>query len=229
MFNKTSAAVIMSNDIFAQNNLINLTAKLNKSFKTESDDKFYDFKKTPGMLYVSVHAVQVGMNTNGDYFSEQELKKSYGTFVGKGNFVNHKSNDVEAKRGKIINARYIDDGKKKYVECILEVDADAYPELASGIRKGYIDSVSMGCVVQKSICSVCGNVATNTSEYCECIKKHKGSVFRGKKAYEINNDVTFEELSWVSTPADVDAKVLEVLARRAMFEMAIRRTANKYN
>ncbi len=220
MINKTANSILIDRDF----DIKNISFKKNSAvFKSEDDEQFYNFKKHEGMLYVRVHAVQVGENSNGDYFSEPELKKSYKTFIGKGNYVNHQSNDVEKKRGKIIKARYIDDGNKKFVECIIEVDAGAYPKLASGIRNGYIDSVSMGCVVQKSVCSICKNEAHTTSEYCDHIKNHKGSSYMGQKVYEINNDVTFDELSWVSVPADSDAKVLEIMARKAMIQKAINR------
>src|SRR5574343_121579 len=127
MFYKKASCIIINNDILS--NGIQAESGLKHGiFKSEPDEEFYKFTKQEGMLYVSVHAVQVGINTNGDSFTEGELKKSYKTFVGKGNYVNHQSNDVEKQRGKILKARYIDDGKKKYVESLLEVDAKSYPE-----------------------------------------------------------------------------------------------------
>jgi hypothetical protein len=46
--------------------------------------------------------------------------------------------------------------------------------------------VSMGCRIQHSVCSICGNKAKTKFEYCDHIKYMRGKIFNdGKKAYEI--------------------------------------------
>ena len=75
-------------------------------------------------------------NDNGDFFSEEELKSKYKTFIGKSAFVDHNNENVENARGIIIDAIWNDRGK--YVELLKAVDKKAYPELARGIEKGLI-------------------------------------------------------------------------------------------
>ena len=75
-------------------------------------------------------------NDNGDFFSEEELKKSYKSFIGKSAFVDHDNENVEKARGIIVDAVWNDKGK--YVELLKAVDKKAYPELARGIEKGLI-------------------------------------------------------------------------------------------
>ena len=180
-----------------------------------SDATGWNFEKRPGMLYFVARAVSVGTNGNGDHFTEEELRKSYKTFVGKGLFVNHASNDIEKKRGMIVDAKWNDAGPaEKYVTCLCEFNEDAFPELGKMLRSGMLTDVSMGCNVQYSICSVCSNKAKTTAQYCEHVKMHKGGASFGKPVYEINHDIEFIELSLVSVGADPQAKILEVLARK---------------
>jgi len=112
-----------------------------------------------------------GANDNGDYFSEEELlkvnaegKHAFETFIGCSLFTNHKNDDIEQSRGRIVNAFYDIDQHCVYVDGM--VDAKAYPQLARGMREGYISDVSMGCSVQYSTCSVCDNKAVSEEDYC---------------------------------------------------------------
>jgi len=113
------------------------------SFPEDFDLK-QDMKDHPDNLYVKALAIIADeANENGDFFSEEELKKSYHTFVGCPLFVNHKNDDVEEARGIILHAEWLDE--ENGVMIIGRVDAKAYPKLARGISEGYIAGVSMGC------------------------------------------------------------------------------------
>lgn len=181
------------------------------------DNSEWNFEKRPGMLYVVVRAVSVGTNGNGDHFTYDELKRAWPTFIGKGVFVNHQSSDIEKKRGKIVDAKFVEDGTaaNAYVKTVLEVNAEAYPDLASQIRCGIVDSVSMGCQVAYSNCSVCRHKAKTTKDYCFHVRSHKGGAYDGRPVYEENHGVEFIEVSFVTTGADSQAKVLQIIARQA--------------
>jgi len=152
-----------------------------------------------------------GANDNGDYFSEEELLKvfakdsngrqvrSFETFINCPVFTNHQNTDIEKARGKIINAFYDKDNHCVYIDGL--VDAKAYPELARGIREGYISDVSMGASVKSSSCSICGHEAENEKTYCTHIKNNKGKKIGGKPVYEINHGIKFIELSAVTDGA----------------------------
>ena len=105
----------------------------------------------------------------------------------------------------------------KFVELLKAVDKKAYPELARGIEKGYITDTSMGCRCGKSICSICGNVATTEDEFCDHIKNYKGSTYNGLPVFEDNRDVDFFEDSFVTIGADPEAKILEKVASRSQY------------
>ncbi len=97
----------------AQTDILEKNIESNASF---NDSGEWNFQKRPGMLYIVVRAVSVGVNGNGDAFSEEELRNAYKTFIGKGVFVNHASNDIEKKRGIILDAKWAEDRGDKFVK-----------------------------------------------------------------------------------------------------------------
>jgi hypothetical protein len=138
-------------------------------------------------------------NDNGDYFSKEELLKSYHPFVGCPLFCNHKNDDVEEARGTIVYAEW--DEANNGIMIIGRVDTKAYPKLARGISEGYILGVSMGCQVERSACSICDNVAIKEDDYCEHIRNHKTKTYKGDAVFEKNSGIKFIELSFVVDPA----------------------------
>lgn len=164
----------------------------------------------PDMFYVKVRAVTAGVpNNNGDYFPEDELRKAYKTFEGRGVFVNHESDNVESARGKILSADLIDQNPEDiHVVLALAIDQKAFPQLVNAIKKGYVTDVSMGATVQYSQCSICSNEARTENDYCEHIRYFKGSTFNGKPVYEVNRGVEFFEISCVTNGADRTAKII---------------------
>ncbi len=174
-----------------------------------------------------------GANDNGDYFSAEELLKhrvfstrdgeekkvhAFETFVGKLFFTNHKNDDVSQGKGMIINAYYDLEDNCAYTDIM--VDAVANPELARAIKDGYLKDVSMGCAVEWSECSVCGNKANNVNEYCDHIQNYKGRKFGGKEVYEINHDLKFIEISAVTEGAFKNCTIDQILSQDEILNTA---------
>ena len=182
-------------------------------------------KKSADFLYVRTRAIgsleKWGPNMNGDGFPMEELRKSYASFVGKGNFIDHKSDDITKIRGLVIDAYLNNDDQ--CVETLIAVDKKSHPQLARDIDTGTVNSVSMGTRVGWSKCSVCDNKARVEKDYCSHISNYKGmkiSFLTQNEAHrhgqwpvhEVNHDLEFIELSWVAVPAFQDAHVLEKIA-----------------
>lgn len=167
-------------------------------------------------------------NDNGDFFSYEELKDRYKTFIGKSVFVDHDNENVEKARGIIVDAVWNDRGK--FVELLKAVDKKAYPELARGVELGYITDTSMGCRCGYSICSICGNKAITEDDFCDHILKYKGSTYNGLPVFEDNRDIEFFEDSFVTQGADPEAKILERVASKNRSGInSISRHTNKHN
>lgn len=200
-------------------------------FKKIVDEKKRIAKHANEFLYVRVRAITsmeagcqciqanlnctcgakgVKVNNNGDGFPEEELKKAYASFISKGNFVDHKSDEVDKIRGIVLDSHW--NPKGKYVECLLAVDRYSHPQLARNVETGVIHGVSMGCQVAESQCSICGNKAQKEDQYCFHIKNTKGLRYNGSLVYEINRGLNFIELSWVTNPADPQCVSLQKIA-----------------
>ncbi len=181
------------------------------------DGEEIKFKYDPqNFVYFRCRAITADEpNGNYDYFPEEEIIKSYKTFIGVGLYKDHDADSVTKAIGKVLWAEYIPEGK--YVETICCIDKRIAPQLAEAVKHGIIDSVSMGCNVTEVECSICHNIAHNVNELCEhCHPKFgmKGRYYDGKLVYEINRGITFTELSLVTNPADQTARIFEVQAKK---------------
>ena len=170
-----------------------------------------------GMLYMSVRAISATVNLNYDGWPAEELEKAHKTFIDSPIYVDHNSEDLERTRGRILDSQYceaIDDEGEidQWIELLLEIDAQSFPMLAEEIVNEGIDSVSMGCDVSETECSICGNIALDESEFCPHIAYMKGESLNGQLVYEICRGISFYEISLVFDPADTSA-----LAKRVVF------------
>lgn len=190
--------------------------------------------------------------------ADPKHKVGYSTFVGKPIFVDHNNSDTKRARGVIADSKlHVQDGKTAsldpyyssddvddehipptQVELLLEIDAKSFPVLAQAIVDGSknpdkgIDGFSMGCDVEKSKCSHCGNEASSPREYCSHIKmkgaehkvtsgKHAG---KSRKSYENCYGVKFFEISAVFDPADETALLQELIDENPNHESKIAAT-----
>lgn len=102
-----------------------------------------ELEKHPTALFFRSKAIEANKpNSNGDYFSTEELLKAYKTFEGVPFFTNHDNQNVENARGKVIFAEWISDEDAAYT--ISFVDREAFPHICRSIEEEYITGVSMG-------------------------------------------------------------------------------------
>lgn len=180
----------------------------------------FDYEPRPGYLYVRSRMISSRCNDNHDEFPPAEIKAGWRTFIGKPVFVNHHNDDHKRARGVIIDAAVHEDSNPDgspdlWVEGLMEIDAKRFPKLAEAILKKRIDRTSMGCDVKFSVCSACGNKATNPAEYCQHIPAMKGRYLykhtasgkrEGTLIREICHGLSFFENSLlVEEPADPTA------------------------
>ena len=119
----------------------------------------FQYEARPGFLYVRSRAISSRCNDNFDEFPASEIEASYRTFVGKPIFVNHVNDNHRRARGVIIDAalhqdRNPDGTPDTWAEVLMEIDAVRFPKLAKAILKGEVDRTSMGCDVERSVCSM---------------------------------------------------------------------------
>lgn len=162
------------------------------------------------------------INNNLDCFSRDVLLKSYRSFIGAHNFLEHVQVE-DLSKGRIIDAVARDIGDSIYVDILVATDRK-HAVLVNDIENGRLGTLSMGCSVEQTICTKCGNVAVDETELCECIKYAKGNMFldeRGKRhriaelcgheSLDPTGGVTFIEGSWVASPAFTGAVMRNII------------------
>ena len=95
----------------------------------------------------------------------------------------------------MVAARYLEAGDDKYVDTVMEIDAQRFPKLAKQIIDGGLDSVSMGVEAGFTICSYCGNRAVDVPEFCAHVKYHKGQTLprRNDKTGVVEDVLVYEK------------------------------------
>ncbi len=179
----------------------------------------FSFKPRPGYVYPRVRAISARINKNFDGFPSVELQKAAHTFNGRPVFINHNNDNPERTRGVILASQYHGLSEDPHITILPEVDALTFPSLAKDIVNGNMDSVSMGCDVENSTCSYCGNVATTAEQFCDHILNNKGQELTKLEGgqpkrilvYEICRGLNFFEISFVFDPADETAVMQEVI------------------
>ena len=180
------------------------------------------------------------INNNLDAWSRDVLMKSYRTFIGAHNFVEHVQIENLSK-GRIIDAVARDIGNSVYID-ILVATHRKHEDLVKAIEGGKMATMSMGCSVDFTVCTKCGNVAADETEMCNHIKYQKGNTFFdeqgrqhriaelcGHHTLDPTGGVTFIEASWVATPAFAGAVMRNILAPAEMSEGAVRKAQEVLN
>lgn len=189
------------------------------AYAPEINNFISTLRPSPGKMYTLINAMGAteffSCNRNGDAFYEDALKKYHHTFVtGAHAYMHHKNKDPEKSYGRVIFSAYNDNMHR--VELIVEYDLDRLdPKFADRIDRGEMVNVSMGCRVDADYCSICGNRAQSPAFYCEHLRDKPGltkCLPDGRKAFAINKDPHFFDISIVTIPADPTARVMAKIA-----------------
>lgn len=172
----------------------------------DSDNSEFDLKAEienhPDSLYVKCFAIQADeTNDNGDYFSKDELKKATSTFIGVPVFTNHQNNDVEKARGRVVHSWWEDD--KNGIMIIARVDAEAYPQLARGIKEQYIMGTSMGASRGHDLVSMADGTKTRVDELQvgDEVFTHSGKIEKVAAICRTQEHSKLYHIKWSSNPS----------------------------
>ena len=162
-------------------------------------------------------------NANGDIFPYDEVKKAYTTFIGKGIFYNHNSDDPNNSMGIILDANFVEPAQKHaYTELLCATDRQLaeqkYPGLLHRVETGLVSGTSMGTFAGAAKCCICGNYTTTLEGLCEHMNPNDMHYCKGKLinastneyGAEINYGLCFCEDSIVESPADSSAHIFQI-------------------
>jgi len=176
------------------------------------DRRFHDYYITP--------ATSKFINNNHDSWERKLLLSTFRTFIGGQNYVEHLQ-IAEMSKGRIIDAAARDIGESIYIDILVATELRHKP-LVAAIQSKKLNTLSMGCSVEFTVCSRCGNAAEDETQLCSHIRYMKGNTFmdglgKTRKVAELcghstnPNSVKFIEASWVANPAFTGAVLRDIL------------------
>ncbi len=170
--------------------------------------------------YVITPETSCFVNNNQDAWERNLLLASYKTFINGENYVEH-IQIPKLSKGKIVDAVARDIGDSVYID-ILVATSKKHAELVSKIKSGSLNTLSMGCQVEFTICTKCGGVAEDEVQLCPCVKYEKGNKYVDKLGttriiaelcghVSVPDSCKFIEASWVKNPAFAGAVLRNIL------------------
>lgn len=210
--------------------ILDLSAPVSGLEKVAADSRISDYvshiSPKPGKCYLHINAMGAGeyygSNRNGDYFPEHILIEYHKTFeTSPAHLFRHHINKDPAKaNGKVIFSVYNE--RMHRVELIVEADKSLVQDVESRIAMGDFPATSMACKTPYDVCSICGNKAHSTKEYCIHLKTELGRVYPdGRKVMALNiGPLRFFDISIVIRPADVTSSILQKVANEVNLSSA---------
>lgn len=194
-----------------------------REYSPEVRGMIQDLRPEPGFVYPLINALGAGefwsSNSNADYFAEDQLdppsgteKYGYKTFRKYARPYKHHINKPDSQAyGEVLGNVY--NPRMHRVELLAKIAMELAPDIAEKIDAGEDVPVSMGCKVPFDVCSICGNEAKNTDEYCDHMKYSPNKVMDdGRKVFVFNIRPRFFDISFVFVGADPTARVLDKVA-----------------
>jgi len=161
------------------------------------------------------------INRNADLFNYDEIMDHdekgdprYLSFRKAAMHVNHNSHDPQLAIGLVFDATPIMD---KYgdtnIVILFGIDKMKSANIARTLET-YHDRLytSMGCSIKSSMCTVCEKQILKDSDFCDCLRNHRGNRIKGRRVAELLQKMAFYEQSIVTTPACSNAKVLDAIS-----------------
>ncbi|HED38621.1 MAG TPA: hypothetical protein ENI76_10330, partial [Ignavibacteria bacterium] len=161
------------------------------------------------------------INNNQDAWERSLLLSTYRTFIGAPNYLEH-IQIPELSKGFVVDTIARDLGETCYIDILVATDRK-HKMLINDIMDENICAMSMGCISLFTICSKCGNVASDDSQLCPCILYDgKGSKFKDESGIShkiaelvghvsVPNSNQFMDASWVRNPAFSGAQRRNIL------------------
>lgn len=158
---------------------------------------------------------RIYINENGNAWSNEQLKRYYGTFIGGHNYYEHEQ-DPCMSYGFIVDAGLRPVGDVYYVDLLVATSTVKPPNQSvfNRICRNDIKTLSMGCQSEACQCSRCGKVFRNleTAVLCSHLNHQLGCDFVSKEGDTyttamivtdggVDGNIEFGEISWVNDPA----------------------------
>lgn len=152
-------------------------------------------------LLVTMEAIHVGKTRNGTYYTKNGLMAGLSSWTQpheKPVLTHHNSRTGEPI-GRIKSAKFEEKTLSGREGLVFEVEITD-PEAIEKVKDGRYQTVSIGGYTDSVVCNCCGT--DRMEEWCE---HYPGEVYDGQECHFIIGTTFGEEVSYVNTPADINA------------------------
>lgn len=143
------------------------------------------------------------VNNNGDSWSRDVLMKSYRTFIGAHNFLEHVQIEAQSK-GRIIDAVARDIGPSVYVDILIATDRK-HAQLVQDIESGKLATLSMGCFLPGTMVSLADGtrVPIEDIQPGDLVLTHKGRARPVVNQQIRRRDWSLRRINAVGVPSEI--------------------------
>lgn len=162
---------------------------------------------SPDSIMVDIEGIHSIVTRNFTYYTPECLKKSapYWTSPYERPVIMHHNDRDGVQIGRIKAAEYMESTRAKSPGLLFTCNIGDEAGI-KGVKNGTLSTVSIGAVIHKATCSICGqNIATEG----EC-EHQRGRKYEGKLCYWLMEDMEPKELSYVIVPSDRYANTVKI-------------------
>ena len=162
---------------------------------------------SPDSIMVDIEGIHSIVTRNFTYYTPECLKKSapYWTSPYERPVIMHHNDRDGVQIGRVKVAEYLEETRAKAPGLLFTCNIGDEAGI-KGVKNGTLSTVSLGAVIHKATCSICGqNIATEG----EC-EHQRGCKYDGKLCYWLMEDMEPKELSYVIVPSDRYANTVRI-------------------
>ena len=162
---------------------------------------------SPDSIMVDIEGIHSIVTRNFTYYTPTCLKKSapYWTTPYERPVIMHHNDRDGIQIGRIKVAEYLEETRAKSPGLLFTCNIGDEAGI-KGVKNGTLSTVSIGAVIHKATCSICGQ---NIAAVGEC-EHQRGRKYDGKLCYWLMEEMEPKELSYVIVPSDRYANTVRI-------------------
>ena len=162
---------------------------------------------SPNSINVDIEGIHSVVTRNYTYYTPDCLKKSipYWTSPYEKPVIMHHNDKDGIQIGRIKSVEYLEKSRAGMPGLLFTVNIGDEAGI-KGVKNGTLSTVSLGAIIHKATCSICGQ---NIASEGECEHK-RGRYYDEKLCYWIMEDMEPKELSYVIVPSDKYANTVKI-------------------
>lgn len=162
---------------------------------------------SPDSIMVDIEGIHSILTRNFTYYTPECLKKSvpYWTSPYERPVIMHHNDKDGTQIGRIKSVEFLENTRAKSPGLIFTCNIGDETGI-KGVKNGTLSTVSLGAVIHKATCSICGQ---NIAAEGEC-EHQRGRKYDGKLCYWLMEEMEPKELSYVIVPSDRYANTIKI-------------------